>query len=171
MPYYSKDYKTIQGITLTFENCETAYIPITEIRGLYLGKITENFGLCNENKTYYFKYCNIFSISFNDLLQCTYQCIMGYEPENKNLFNRLKNHNDITHVEISFVNEDPEYIAVPWKGKHYINHYQVLRKKNNNYYIHISSHWTIHKIVNFIKYQYKVVWFKIKKFFRILPKY
>jgi len=139
---YLKHGKTLQGISLIFENCESVYIPINDVEFFNIEGITEQFSLCDENKSCYTKSCVI----------CTLF-----------LKNYIDVYNDITHIKIHFLNEHPEYIAVPWKGA-FTNHWQVVTYNTDVCHIHISLHWNVRKIVNYFLRIWNSAWFFIRRY-------
>lgn len=109
--------KKLKQIDIVLENCETIKIPIEQVHHFYANNITNNIGLNEINET-------LDTVFYTDELEivlrqeANVELKQDYENGIFNdckVFDRLTRHNDITHIDLVFIDDTNIYLSVPYE--------------------------------------------------------
>ena len=120
--------KQINRIDIVFENCEVISVPMSDVRFIWLGDIKERLFIMNicYRKNYVFEL---------DKSAMQAKLIIKNKPE----YYRVKNHQDITHIDFMKNNKSISYIGLKWLGEsEYHNDGQEVEIIEDEIFININ---------------------------------
>jgi hypothetical protein len=146
--------KKVKQVDFIFENCEICSVDIGHILNIFTGAIQTNFHIQEKDvfQNWYTDYCKIVfkNVENKDVVYWTNEACKNDKIGSTK---RLLEYNDVTHIDIIYEDGTNFYLAVPWKGRGYINHRQKYKRIKNNYVDYTISElvWSEQSIFTKIK--------------------